>query len=71
MSVDLEKVIARYRSYGSIYKPGDKAPNSGTYICDRGTMLAPIRVQLSKEDDFPEVAGLGEHTRWAQTNVQG
>lgn len=70
MSASLEDILARYKPYGSVYKPGDKAPNAGTYICDRGTMMPPARVQLSKGDEFPEVEGLGEHTRWTQTNIQ-
>lgn len=70
MSVDLEEILARYRPYGPVYKPGDKAPNAGTYICDRGTMQPPARVQLSKGEEFPEVEGLGGHTRWSQTNIQ-
>jgi hypothetical protein len=51
--------------------PGDKAPFSGTYVCDRGTMLPPIRVQLAKGEEFPEAENLGEHTVWKQTNIQG
>lgn len=70
MSASLEDILARYKPYGSVHKPGEKAPNAGTYICDRGTMMAPARVQLSKGDTFPEVEGLGEHTRWSQTNIQ-
>ena len=71
MSADLEEILARYRSYGPSYKPGEKAPNAGTYICDRGTMQPPAYIQLSKGEEFPEVEGLGEHTRWSQTNIQG
>ena len=71
MSADLEEILARYRSYGPSYKPGDKAPNAGTYICDRGTMQPPAYIQLSKGEEFPEVESLGEHTRWSQTNIQG
>ena len=67
----LEDIRARYRPYGSTFRPGDKAPFSGTYVCDRGTMLPPVRVQLSKGEVFPEAWGLGEHTRWRQTNIQG
>jgi hypothetical protein len=66
----LEDIIARYAPYGPTFGPGDKAPFSGTYICDRGTMLPPVRVQLSKGEEFPEAEGLGEHTRWRQTNIQ-
>lgn len=67
---DLDDILARYRPFGATYKPGDKAPFSGTFICDRGTMLPPIRVQLSKGEEFPEAETLGEHTRWRQTNAQ-
>ena len=70
MAASIEDVLNRYRPYGPIFKPGDKAPISGTYICDRGTMLPPVRVQLSKGEEFPEASGLGEHTRWRQTNIQ-
>ncbi len=70
MAASIEDVLNRYRPYGPIFKPGDKAPISGTYICDRGTMLPPVRVQLSKGEEFPEVEGLGEHTRWRSTNIQ-
>jgi hypothetical protein len=66
----LEDILARYRPYGPIYRPGDKAPFSGTYVFDRGTMLPPVRVQLSKGEEFPEAEGLGEHTRWRSTNIQ-
>jgi hypothetical protein len=70
MPSSLEDVLARYRPYGQIYRPGDRAPFSGTYVCDRGTMLPPVRVQLSKSEEFPEAEGLGEHTRWRGTNIQ-
>ena len=70
MSASLEDILARYKPYAPVYKPGDKAPNAGTYICDRGTMKAPARVQLSRGDEFPEAEGLREHTRWSQTNIQ-
>jgi hypothetical protein len=33
-------------------------------------MLPPVRVQLSRGEEFPEAGGLGEHTRWRQTNIQ-
>jgi YjzC-like protein len=66
----LEDILARYSSYAPTFRPGEKAPVSGTYICDRGTMLPPVRVQLSKGDEFPEASGLGEHTRWRETNIQ-
>ncbi len=71
MANDLDAILDRYRPYGSTFKPGDKAPFSGTYVCDRGTMLPPARVQLSRGEEFPEAPGLGEHTRWRQTNIQG
>ena len=70
MPSNLEDILARYRPYGHAYEPGDKAPFSGTYVCDRGTMLAPVRVQLSRGEEFPKVEGLGEHTRWRSTNIQ-
>jgi hypothetical protein len=66
----IDEVLSRYRPYGPIFKPGEKAPVSGTYVCDRGTMLPPVRVQLTKGDPFPEAEGLGPHTRWRQTNIQ-
>ena len=71
MSADLDRILGRYRSYGPSYRPGDKAPNAGTYLCDRGTMNPPVYLQLSKGEEFPEVEGSGEHTRWSQTNIQG
>ncbi len=70
MASSLEELLARYRPYAQIYRPGDKAPFSGTYVCDRGTMLAPVRVQLAKGEEFPEAEGLGEHTLWRSTNIQ-
>jgi hypothetical protein len=66
----IDEVLSRYRPYGPVFKPGEKAPISGTYVCDRGTMLPPVRVQLAKGDPFPEAEGLGPHTRWHQTNIQ-
>ncbi|QIN82322.1 YjzC family protein [Rubrobacter tropicus] len=66
----LDEILARYRSYGPTFRPGEKAPFSGTFVCDRGTMLPPIRVQLAKGEEFPEAENLGEHTRWRQTNIQ-
>jgi hypothetical protein len=70
-SGSIDEILARYRPYdGPVYKPGDKAPFSGTYVCDRGTMLPPVRVQLTKGDPFPEAEGLGQHTRWRETNIQ-
>lgn len=67
---NIEDILARYRPYGPTLKPGDKAPYSGTYACDRGTMLPPVHVQLSKGEVLPEAEGLGEHTIWQQTNIQ-
>ena len=66
----LEDILARYKPYAPTFRPGEKAPISGTYICDRGTMLPPVRVQLSKGEEFPEAGGLGGHTRWRETNIQ-
>jgi hypothetical protein len=66
----LEDILSRYKPYAPTFRPGEKVPISGTYICDRGTMLPPVRVQLSKGEEFPEASGLGEHTRWRQTNIQ-
>ena len=66
----LEDILSRHKPYAPTFRPGEKAPISGTYICDRGTMLPPVRVQLSKGEEFPEASGLGEHTRWRQTNIQ-
>ncbi len=70
MASSLEDILARYRPYGQIYRPGDKAPFSGTYVCDRGTMLPPVRVQLARGEEFPEAGGLGKHTIWRSTNIQ-
>lgn len=70
MPSSLQEVLYRYRPYGPVFKPGDKAPVSGTYICQRGTMLPPVRVQLSRGEAFPEAEGLGAHTRWYETNIQ-
>lgn len=70
MAASLDEILDRYRSYGPSFKPGEKAPLSGTYMCDRGTMLPPVRVQLGKDEEFPEAEGLGEHTRWHETNIQ-
>jgi hypothetical protein len=33
-------------------------------------MLPPVRVQLSKGEEFPEAGDLGVHTRWRETNIQ-
>ena len=70
MPSNLEDILAHYRPYGQTYRPGDEAPFSGTFVCDRGTMLPPVRVQLSKDEEFPEAEGLGGHTRWRSTNIQ-
>ena len=70
MTANLDDVLARYGHYGPTHKPGEKAPFSGTYVCDRGTMLPPIRVQLAKGEEFPEAENLGAHTRWKHTNIQ-
>ncbi|TCJ18363.1 YjzC family protein [Rubrobacter taiwanensis] len=70
MASILDNVRARYRPYGQVFRPGDRAPFTGTYICNRGTMLPPVRVQLSRGEEFPEAEGLGEHTRWKMTNIQ-
>ena len=67
---NVDEILARYRPYGPTFKPGEKTPFSGTFICDRGTMLPPIRVQLAKGEEFPEAEGLGGHTLWRQTNIQ-
>ena len=64
MSSSIEAVLPHYR-------PDDKAPFSGTYVCDWGTMLSPVRVQLSKGEEFPEAEGLGPHTRWRETLIRG
>ncbi len=70
MPSSLEAILARYRRQGQVYRRGEKAPFSGTYVCDRGTMLPPVRVQLAKGEEFPEAEGLGEHTLWRSTNIQ-
>ena len=70
MARSVEEILARYRPYGPVFKPGDKAPVSGTYVCDRGTMLPPVRLQLTKGEEFPEAEGMGPHTRWRETNIQ-
>ena len=59
----IEAVLPRYRPYGPVHKPGDKAPFSGTDVCDRGTILSPVRVRLSKGEEFPEAEGLSPHTQ--------
>lgn len=69
-SEKVEEVLARYRPYGQVYRPGEKAPFSGTYLCDKGTMLPPERVQLARGETFPQTEDLGEHTRWRGTNIQ-
>ncbi len=70
MAESVEEILARYRPYSPVFKPGDKAPISGTFVCDRGTMLPPVRVQLTKGEEFPEAEGMGQHTRWRETNIQ-
>jgi len=70
MTESLEDILKRYRPYSPTYAPGEKAPYSGTFICDRGTMQAPARVQLARGEEFPEAEGLGKHTRWRETNIQ-
>ena len=67
---NVDEIIARYRPYGPVFKPGEKAPVSGTFVCDRGTMLPPVRIQLTKGEQFPEAERLGQHTRWRGTNIQ-
>ena len=71
MQPNIEDVLSRYRPYGPVFKPGEKAPVSGTYVCHRGTMLPPVRVQLTKGEEFPQAEDLGAHTRWRGTNIQG
>ena len=71
MQPNIEDILSRYRPYGPVFKPDEKAPVSGTYVCHRGTMLPPVRVQLTKGEEFPEAEGLGAHTRWRETNIQG
>ena len=61
---------ALHPSESPVFKPGEKAPISGSYNCHRGTMLPPVRVQLTKGEEFPEAEGLGAHTRWRETNIQ-
>lgn len=70
MSPTTDEVLSRYRPYGPVFELGEKAPVSGTYVCDRGTMLPPVRVQLTKGEPFPEAEDLGTHTRWRATNIQ-
>lgn len=70
MARSVDDVLRRYRPYGPVFEPGDKAPISGTYLCDRGTMLPLVRVQLTKGEEFPEAEGMGAHTRWRETNIQ-
>ncbi len=67
----VDEILSRYQPYGPVFKPGEKAPVSGTYVCHRGTMLPPVRLQLTKGEEFPEAEGLGAHTRWKGTNIQG
>jgi hypothetical protein len=70
VSPSVDEVLSRYQPYGPVFKPGEKAPVSGTYVCHRGTMLPPVRVQLTKGEEFPEAECLGQHTRWLETNIQ-
>ena len=70
MVPSVEDILNRYRPYGPVFRPGDKAPVSGTYVCDRGTMLPPIRIQLTKGEEFPEAEGMGSHTRRREKNIQ-
>jgi hypothetical protein len=70
VSPSVDEVLSRYQPYGPVFKPGEKAPVSGTYVCHRGTMLPPVRIQLTKGEEFPEAEGLGQHTRWLETNIQ-
>lgn len=70
MADSVEEILARYQHYGPTFEPGQKAPYSGTYLCDRGTMMPPARIQLGKGEEFPEAETVGEHTRWRQTNIQ-
>lgn len=70
MAADVQEIIDRYRHSGPVFRPGGKAPVSSTYICDLGTMLTPVRIQLAKGETFPEGGGLGEATRWYETNIQ-
>ena len=70
MPRSVDDILNKYRRYGPIFKPGDKAPVSGTYICDRGTMLPPVRVQLTKGENFPEAEAMAHHARWRETNIQ-
>ena len=70
MTANVDEILARYRPYGPTFRPGEKAPFSGTFVCDRGSMLPPIRVQLAKGEEFPEAEELGEHTIWKETNIQ-
>ena len=67
----LSRVLNLYRPYSPGYKPGETASFSVTYSLDLGTMLPPVRVQLTKGDPFPEAESLGVHTRWRETNIQG
>ncbi|CAA9456052.1 MAG: hypothetical protein AVDCRST_MAG37-3068 [uncultured Rubrobacteraceae bacterium] len=67
---NVDEILARYRPYGPVFRPGEKAPVSGTFVCDRGTMLPPVRVQITKGEQFPEAEGLGQHTRWRGTDSQ-
>ncbi len=70
MTENLEDILDRYRPYGPVYRSGDKAPFSGIYVCDRGTMLPPVRVQLAFGEPFVETGDFGDNTRWRGTNIQ-
>ena len=60
----MENVLARCGPYGPTYGPDEEVPFSSIFVCERGTVLIPVGVQLPKGEGFPEVAGLGEHTRF-------
>ncbi|WP_273841513.1 YjzC family protein [Rubrobacter calidifluminis] len=70
MSEVVEEILKRYRPSAPTYRPGEKAPFSGTFVCDRGTMRPPVYVQLSRGEEFPEAEGMGHHTLWRSTNIQ-
>ena len=71
-------VVEHHRRYSPATDPTARSTSRAighrfpaTYLCDRGTMLPAVRVQLSKGEELPKVEGLGEHTRWRETNIQG
>lgn len=66
----VDEVLSRYRPSAPTYKTGEKAPVSGTYTCYRGTMLPPVRIQITKSERFPEAEGVGAHARWQATDAQ-